>query len=68
MLPFRRGEIKLTATDTAFRLTYNSMSDPSWWRIDCRRGIAGTLQTIPSGANAVEPADIFVTVTAQRRL
>jgi len=60
---FVEVRLKLTATDTAFRLTYNSMSDPELVGASIAvGGIAGTLQTIPFGANAVEPADIFVTV------
>jgi hypothetical protein len=55
--------LKLTATDTAFRLTYNSMSDANLVGATIALGgTAGTLRTIPFGANAVAPADVFLTV------
>ena len=60
---FVEVRLKLTATDTAFRLTYNSMSDPALVAATIAvGGTAGTLRTIPFGANAVEPADVFITV------
>jgi len=60
---FVEVRLKLTATDTAVRLTYNSMSDASLVGATIALGgTAGTLRTIPFGANAVEPADVFITV------
>ena len=52
---FVEVRLKLTATDTAVRLTYNSMSDASLVAATIALGgTAGTLRTIPFGANAVE--------------
>jgi len=60
---FVEVRLKLTATDTAIRLTYNSMSDPELVGASIALGgVAGVLRTVPFGANAVEPADIFITV------
>ena len=55
--------LKMTVTDTAFRVTYNSMSDPTLVGTTIALGgTAGTLRTVPFGANAVMPADIFITM------
>ena len=60
---FVEVRLKLTAAETAIRLTYNSMSDASLVAATIALGgTAGTVRTIPFGANAVEPADVFVTV------
>src|SRR4029453_7585303 len=60
---FVEVRLKLTPTDTAFRLTYNSMSDANLVGATLALGgTAGTLRTIPFGANAVEPADVFLTI------
>ena len=55
--------LKLTAAETAFRVTFNSMSNPALVGTTIALGgTAGVLRTVPFGANAVEPADVFVTV------
>jgi prolyl oligopeptidase family protein len=60
---FVEVRLKLNASDTAFRLTYNSMSDPALVAATIAiGGTAGVLRTIPFGANAAEPADVFITV------
>lgn len=55
--------LKLTPADTAFRVTFNSMSNPALVGTTIALGgTAGVLRTVPFGANAVEPADVFITV------
>lgn len=55
--------LKTTSSDTAFRVTYNSMSDPALVGTTIALGgTAGVRRTVPFGANAVMPADIFITL------
>ncbi|MFG5408628.1 prolyl oligopeptidase family serine peptidase [Piscinibacter sakaiensis] len=55
--------LKPTATDTAFRLTFNAMSNPALVGTTVALGgSAGTLRAVPFGANAAWPAEVFVTV------
>jgi hypothetical protein len=55
--------LKLTSAGTAFRLTFNSMSSPALVGTTIGLGgTAGSLRTMPFGANAVQPADVFVTL------
>lgn len=55
--------LRLTANDTAFRITFNSMSNPALVGTTVALGgVAGTLRPVPFGANAAMPAEVFVTV------
>lgn len=54
--------LKLTADATAFRITYNSMIDPSKVAITIGMGDSATLRPMPHGANAFNRAAIFATV------
>ncbi len=55
--------LKLTDTATAFRVTFNSMSNPNLVGTTIALGgTAGVLRTVPFGANTVMPADVFLTV------
>jgi dienelactone hydrolase len=56
--------LKLTSAETAFRVTFNSMGNPALVGTTIAvGGTAGVLRTVPFGANAVEPADVFITVS-----
>ena len=54
--------MKPTATATAFRVTLNTMLDPTLYAFTIGLGGATTSYAMPHGANASEPADVFVTV------
>ena len=55
--------LKTTDTATAFRVTYNSMSNSNLVGTTIALGgTAGVLRTVPFGANTVMPADVFITV------
>ncbi|MFG5407747.1 hypothetical protein ABXN37_06090 [Piscinibacter sakaiensis] len=55
--------LKLTDSATAFRVTFNSMSNPALVGTTIALGgTAGVLRTVPFGANAVQPADYFLTL------
>lgn len=55
--------LKLTDTDTAFRVTFNSMGNPALVGTTIAiGGASGVLRTVPFGANAAQPADVFLTL------
>ena len=54
--------LKPTADATAFRITLNSMADPTLYAFTIGLGGSTITYAMPHGANAVEPADVFVTV------
>jgi len=54
--------MKPTAGATAFRLTFNTMIDPSVVAFTIGLGGSSTSYPMPHGANASEPADVFLTV------
>jgi hypothetical protein len=58
--------LKLTGSGTAFRITYNSMSDPGLVATTIGLGSSATSEPLPFGANASEPAQAFVTVHGNR--
>lgn len=57
--------MRLTKAGTAFRVTYNSMSDPALVATTIALGSSPSSEPIPHGANASEPARVFVTVHGQ---
>jgi len=54
--------MKPTANATAFRVTLNTMLDPTLFAFTIALGGEATSYALPHGANASEPADVFVTV------
>lgn len=54
--------VKPLNNGTAFRLSYNSMLDPSLVASTIVLGDAAGLRPLPHGANAKAPAEVFVTV------
>jgi hypothetical protein len=54
--------VKPTSTATAFRITFNTMKDPSLVGTTIAIGDSATPQQFPHGANASAPAQWFVTV------
>ncbi len=54
--------LKLTPTGTAFRITYNAMTDPRLVATTIALGGSIARVQVPDGANATEPANTFVTV------
>jgi hypothetical protein len=54
--------VKPLAGQTAFRITYNSMSDPELVATTIAIGDSATPQPFPHGANVVAPAELFLTV------
>lgn len=54
--------IRPLAGETAFRLTYNTMVDPTAVGTTIGLGGAATAMPMPHGANARMPAEVFVTV------
>ncbi len=54
--------VKPLATQTAFRLTYNSMTDPELVGTTIAIGDSAEPQPFPHGANVVAPAEAFLTV------
>jgi predicted esterase len=54
--------MKPTADATAFRITLNTMVDPTVYACTIALGTSGAAIAIPHGANAREPAQMFVTV------
>ncbi|HEY2603148.1 MAG TPA: glucodextranase DOMON-like domain-containing protein [Thermoleophilaceae bacterium] len=57
--------VKPTATATAFRITLNTMKDPSLVATTIAIGDSATPQQFPHGAGASAPAQWFVTVHGQ---
>jgi predicted esterase len=57
--------VKPTATATAFRITLNTMKDPSLVATTIAIGDSAKPQQFPHGANATAPAQWFVTVHGQ---
>ncbi len=57
-----RGPIRPLADATAFRVTMNTMTDPSRLGLTLALGSSATPQQAPHGANTVMPAERFVTV------
>jgi len=57
--------VKPTSSATAFRITLNTMKDPSLVATTIAIGDSDTLQQFPHGANASAPAQWFVTVHGQ---
>src|SRR3954447_3345617 len=57
--------VKPTPTATAFRITLNSMKDPSLVATTIAIGDSDTAQQFPHGAHASAPAQWFVTVHGQ---
>ena len=57
-------ELRVKALDdaTAFRLTFNSMTDPQLVGTTIALGSSPTAQAFPHGANVVAPAQYFLTV------
>ncbi|MDB5039698.1 MAG: putative penicillin acylase [Candidatus Eremiobacteraeota bacterium] len=54
--------MKLTSTATAFRMTFNSMTDPSLIAFTIGLGSAAASSPMPHGANTKQIAQVFVTV------
>lgn len=55
--------LKLTATGTAFRITFNSMGNPALVGTTLALGgTEGEPRNLPFGANAAMPANVFITV------
>ena len=54
--------MKQTATSTAFRVTLNTMLDPTLYAFTIALGTSSSAIAIPHGANATEPAEVFITV------
>lgn len=54
--------VKPLAGETAIRLTYNAMLDPAIVAATVGLGESATAHPMPHGANAQEPARVFVTV------
>jgi len=54
--------MKPTADATAFRVTLNTMIDPTLYAFTIALGGSTTTYAMPHGANAIEPADVFITV------
>jgi pimeloyl-ACP methyl ester carboxylesterase len=54
--------LKPTADATAFRVTLNTMLDPTLYAFTIGLGNSKTAFAMPHGANATEPAQVFLTV------
>ncbi|TMH32601.1 MAG: hypothetical protein E6H66_13705 [Betaproteobacteria bacterium] len=54
--------VRMLSEGTAFRLTYNTMIDPSLVAATLALGDAAGLRPMPHGANVRAPAQVFVTV------
>ena len=54
--------VKPLANATAFRITYNSMTDPALVATTIAIGDSASPQEFPHGANVVAPAELFLTV------
>ena len=54
--------MKPTANATAFRITLNTMLDPTLFAFTIALGTSSTSIAMPHGANAKEPAQAFITV------
>jgi dienelactone hydrolase len=54
--------VKPLANETAFRITYNSMTDPELVAATIAIGDSASPQAFPHGANVTAPAQLFLTV------